>query len=126
MTKGYTYLFATKEYNKYKNIVFVLLLCIQELFAKFFYVLQLPFTVPDSEIAALIHLFSPFTLETVALQYLGVTEAEIGTFKAKRRDDADGLKRELLYIFRNRGNSRKVRILKLTESKEKDCSAYPH
>ena len=44
----------------------------------------------------------------VALQHFGVTEAQVGTFKAERRDDMDGFKRDLLQTFMYMGHSRKV------------------
>ena len=57
--------------------------------------LQLPSRIEDSEIARLAALFSPFTLETVAIRYLGVSKADVDNFKFERKDDSDGFKRDL-------------------------------
>ena len=53
-------------------------------------------------------MFSPSTLETVALQYFGVLEAQVSTFKTERREDTEGFKRDLLMNYRNKDHNRKV------------------
>ena len=79
--------------------VFIYILCF----------LQIRPTIHDNEVAALSNLFSPSTLETVAQWYFNLTEAEIGTFKARWRENIEGFKRELLHIFRNKGHCREVK-----------------
>ena len=64
--------------------------------------------VSSSEIARLALLFSPNTLETVALLHFQISEATVRSMKASHREDIEAMKRELLYIFRNKGGSRKV------------------
>ena len=88
--------------------------CLQKRQSLLFLILQLPPAVGDSEVVALTKLFSPQTLETVALRYFSLSEAEIGTFKARWRENIEGFKRELLHIFRNKGHCRKVRNLLYT------------
>ena len=62
----------------------------------------------DSENATLALLFSPATIETVALLHFDISEAAIGTLKAEEREDEEGFKRNLLRIYKNKGHSRKV------------------
>ena len=75
---------------------------------QYFVVLQLPTGIADSEISKLASLFSPNTLETVALQHLGISQAQIDTAKADNLLNTEGFKRELLYKFKNKGHNRKV------------------
>ena len=75
----------------------------------YFNVLQLPLqlSISDGLVAGLAPLFGPNTLETVALQRFGVTEAQAGTWKHSHIDGT-GFKGEFLYNFMNKGNDRKV------------------
>ena len=76
-------------------------------------VLQLSSEILDREVARLAPLFSPDTLETVALQYFCISEATTSNLKASHRENIEAFKRELLIIFRNKGHSRKVILIKL-------------
>ena len=78
-----------------------------------FNVLQLPSEIYDREIARLAPLFSPSTLETVALQYFPIYAATTSSLKAAHRENTEAFKRDLLHIFRNKGYSRKVIVIKL-------------
>ena len=69
---------------------------------------QLPSEIHDREIARLAPLFSPDTLETVALQHFDASEARVKTFKADRRENTEGFKRDLLTYYVNKGHTRKV------------------
>ena len=71
-------------------------------------ILQLPSRLNDSQISRLALLFSPNTLETVALQHLGISQAQISTAKADNLLNNEGFKRELLLMFQYQGGSRKV------------------
>ena len=73
-------------------------------------VFQLPSGMSDSENAKLAVLFSTYTLETIALQHFGVSEATTNNLKAAHRENIDGFNRDLLRIFRNKGRSRKVTL----------------
>ena len=74
----------------------------------------MPSEIHDREIARLTPLFSPDTLETVALQHFGVTEAKVNSFKAENIYNVEGFKRSLLTQFRNKpGNTRKVNRTKV-------------
>ena len=72
------------------------------------YFLKLQLGISDSEIARLAPVFSPSMLETVALQYFGVLEAQVNTLKTERREDTEGFKRDLLMNYRNKDHNRKV------------------
>ena len=72
----------------------------------------MPSEIHDREIARLAALFSPDTLETVALQHFDASEAKVKTFKADRREDTEGFKRDLLTEYRNKGHGRKVKRYK--------------
>ena len=76
-------------------------------------IFQLPSYISNQEIARLAQLFSPNTLEKLALQHLGMTEAEIGNLKATHRENIEEFKREILRIFINRGHSRKVQNIRV-------------
>ena len=69
---------------------------------------QLPSSISDPEIARLAPLFSPSTLETVAIQHFGVSAAQASSLKASHRENTEAFKRELLIIFRNKFHGRKV------------------
>ena len=77
------------------------------------FLLQLPASVSDREIAQLAPLFSPSTLETVALQHFDISEATTSSLKSSHRENIEAFKRDLLHIFRNKGHSRKVFAIKL-------------
>ena len=77
----------------------------------YFVTFQLPPTIDHREIVRLARLFSPSTLETVALLYFDMSEATVKTLKADNIHNTEGFKRELLTVYRNKGGSRKVRIL---------------
>ena len=62
----------------------------------------------DDEITRLALLFSPNTLERVALLYFGTSEAEKGHFKANNMGNSEAFNRELLHKFINKGHYRKV------------------
>ena len=81
---------------------------LQVLMMNEFSVFQLPTRLADSEIALLVPMFSPNTLETVVLQHFGVSVAETSTLKTSHRENTEGFKRDLLIIFRNKGHSRQV------------------
>ena len=74
---------------------------------------QLPSRLNDSQISRLALLFSPNTLETVALQHLGISQAQIGTSKADNLLNTEGFKRELLLWFHYQCGSRKVMFSKI-------------
>ena len=76
------------------------------------FILQLPSSIGDSEIARLAPLFSPSTLETVAIQYFDISQTRAETLKEGRTTDKEGFKRDLLTDYRNKGYKRKVIILK--------------
>ena len=73
--------------------------------------LQLPVRISDSEVATLARMFSPNSLETVAIEYLELTETDVDNAKFDNQQNSDGFKRELLFNYMNRGNSRKVNKL---------------
>ena len=77
--------------------------------------------ISTSEIAQLAPLFSPNTLETVSLRYFGVPQARVNTYKAKRREDMDGFKRDLLTDYRNTGHNTKVSVSSANNNKQ-TCS----
>ena len=77
-----------------------------------FLTFQLPSEIHNREIARLAPLFSPDTMETVALQHFNTSQATVKTFKAERRENAEGFKRDLLTHYRNKGHKRKVIIKK--------------
>ena len=64
----------------------------------------------DREIARLAPLFSPSTLETVALQHFDTSEATTSSLKAAHRENTEAFKRDLLYILRDKGYIRKVML----------------
>ena len=70
--------------------------------------LQLPSRISDSEISKVAGLFSPNSLETVAVQYFRVTEAQISNSKVDNVGNSDAFKRGLLQRFKNKGGNRKV------------------
>ena len=72
----------------------------------------MPCDIHYREIARLAPLFSPSTLETVAIQHFDTSEAKVKTFKAERREDGEGFKRDLLTYYIKRGHARKVFIQK--------------
>ena len=76
-------------------------------------ILQLPSIISDSETSRLASLFSPNTLETLALQYLKISQAQIDTSRADNIHNSEGFKRELLRMFHYRGGSRKVMFSKI-------------
>ena len=78
-----------------------------------FLTFQLPSEIDDREIARLAPLFSPSTLETVALQHFDVLMAEASSLKTSHREDTEAFKRDLLFIFRNKGHDRKVTVIDL-------------
>ena len=54
-------------------------------------ILQLPSRLSDSQISRLALLFSPNTLETLAVQHLGISQAQIGTSKADNLLNTEGI-----------------------------------
>ena len=73
-----------------------------------YFILQLPSSIADSEIARLAPLFSANTLETLALGYFGLSEADIGNSQRDNIGNAEGFNRALFSRFRNEGYNRKV------------------
>ena len=73
----------------------------------------MPSEIHDREIARLAPMFSPSTLETVALQHFGVSVVEASSLKASHRENTEAFKRELLIIFRNKFHGRKVIVIEL-------------
>ena len=71
--------------------------------------LQLPSEIHTREIARLAPLFSPNTLETVALRFFGISMVQIGNLLIENPYNPEGFKRKLLQIFLYKENkTRKV------------------
>ena len=66
----------------------------------------------DGDISRLASLFSPNTLETVALRYFGVSEAEIGQSATDNMGNSERFNRDLLLKFMYKGHNRKVNIIR--------------
>ena len=100
--------FDRYTFGLYADFYLLLLILMRE--GCFIAVLQLPSRISDREIARLALLFSPATMETVALLYIGISEAEIGQATMDNIGNAKRFNRELLHTFLNKGHKRKVTI----------------
>ena len=67
--------------------------------------------LPDSDMARLACLFSPNTLEALAVRYLGISEVQISHSRINNMGNSKGFNRELLHKFKCRSGSRKVFII---------------
>ena len=70
--------------------------------------LQLPEKIHSRELVPLAQLFSPSTLEMVALEYFRISQAVVSTLKAVHRENIEAFKRGLIRIFIYKGHNRKV------------------
>ena len=81
-------------------------------------IFQLPAGISDNEISKLASLFNAQTLEAVALQYLRITKGKINNCKVDNLGNDEGFNRELLYMFKHRGRTRKVIYIFYGEQKQ--------